>query len=155
MKSIICLIVIIGFALGCMLAQTNGDAQSSSPEFIDGSKNPEMIPDIAAYRLIFLNLRISAMTDKDSSARQDSKLHSMGLTNTDAATMKAILMRFSTQYDAWEVQAKAMSEKDNKALAISIVQGTRDLIVQRLSPGGAAKVDLYVQRAKARMIVRP
>ena len=39
----------------------NASMQTLPPDWVDGSKNPELIPDSAAYRLVFLSL-VSKMT---------------------------------------------------------------------------------------------
>jgi hypothetical protein len=143
---------------GCMFSQGVSSSKSLPPGFIDGSKTPVLIPDSLAFRLVFLNLRLPTTADQAAVRRQNSKLNSMGLTDADATAMKGLLNQFDVEYTAWQSSAPnatVATQSVVDAQANAIVQRMRDALIRTLAPDGVAKVFVYVQQAKSRMLVRP
>jgi hypothetical protein len=132
-------------------AQGLADLKNLPPGFVNGSINPELVPDNSAYRLVFLSLRTAGAADSSAVARQNAKLGAMGLAPSDAAAVTQIIGRFSTQYLAWQ----GMQSAAGAAAAITIVEQARTSLSSNLSTEGLTKFAQYVQAAKARMIVRP
>ena len=128
------------------------------PGFVDGSKNPDLIPDSAAYRLVFLSLKPPDAADQSGLVRQSAALAATGLSAADLETLKQQLAAFAASYKAWQAQAASAQSADRAALhaqVVSLVLATRDAVVKELSPDGVIRLGAYVQKAKSRMVVRP
>jgi hypothetical protein len=140
-----------------LLAQVLGsNSPSLPPGFIDGSKTPDLIPDHAAFRLVFLSLTMSAST-QNAMARQDAFVDKVGLSDVDKATLKRVLITFASEHSALEqaIAAKGSGSPELLAQGWTIVQATRDLLTHQLTAEGNARLVQYVIRAKAHMRVRP
>ena len=134
------------------------DTQKLPPGFVDGSKNPDLIPDGAAYRLVFLSLKPPTSTDPRALAGNSAALAAIGLSAADLGILKQQLATFAASYKAWQVQAATASSAERPALnaqVVNLVLANRDALIKRLTAGGAARFAAYVQQAKSRMVVRP
>lgn len=154
-------ILLRGSLLACFLvpvglfSQTSPPPASSAtqqvpPGWVDGAKNPELIPDHASYRLVLIHLSSMA------TARQDTRIQMIGLQGGDAQTLKNEVALFKKEYDLWKakVGAQPPSDQDDKA-AKAMVLASRAAILNMLSPSGASKLSQYVEREKTRMVVKP
>ena len=127
--------------------------QQIPPGWVDGSKNPELIPDHASYRLVLVHLSSLDTT------RQDTRIKMMGLSADDGQRLKNEVALFHKDYDQWKAKAGVAagappSQQDDQA-ARALVLASRDAIKKQLSADGAAKFSAYVEKEKARMIVNP
>jgi hypothetical protein len=155
------LLAVACFALPLNLfSQGFSQAPSTSPPgLVDGSKNPELIPDSAAYRLVFISLMAKTIPDSGDPkalARRNAALHATGLSSGDQAVLIQELAGFSEQYKSWQTQlAGPANAASRKAQVASLVLATRNALIKQLSPDGAATFVSYVQARKSRMVVRP
>lgn len=155
-------------------AQLNGQAISSpahnhagaaSTQLIDGSVNPEKIPDVTAYRLFFLVFGKTPNARPEDQAkelnRQQGILNKIGLSAEERLLLISILDDFRVQYAAltqqYNASAEALAAKgqvaNSKAFVVqrdNLVQATRDKL-QALTPEGANQLDQHVQREKRGM----
>jgi hypothetical protein len=67
-------------------ADTHTRAQPVDPPgTIDGAKNPELVPDEVAYKMLFLSLIEPENPTEAQKARQEAKLRMIGLSDSDKA----------------------------------------------------------------------
>jgi hypothetical protein len=64
------------------------------PGTIDGAKNPELIPDDIAYKMLFLSIMEPENPTEAQTARQEAKLRMIGLSQEDEAGFLARLGEF-------------------------------------------------------------
>jgi hypothetical protein len=64
------------------------------PGTIDGAKNPELIPDEVAYKMLFLSIMEPENPTEAQRARQEAKLRMIGLSQDDEASFLARLGDF-------------------------------------------------------------
>src|SRR5258708_14842701 len=95
-------LVLSVFALGAW-AQNPVPHQhlASPPNLIDGSKNPELVPDSTAYRLYLLTVSIPANSTEEYRKAQSAHLAKTGLGVNDLQSVLTVLTAFRSQYDAW------------------------------------------------------
>jgi hypothetical protein len=124
---------------------------------VDGSKNPDQIPESAAYRLVFLSLKPPDPTNQTAVAGRAATLRKIGLSAADLAILGQQLVTFAADYKALQTQivSAATDPASLHAQVATLVLVTRNALLGQLSPDGAAKFSAYVQNAKGRMIVRP
>ncbi len=75
------------------------------PGTIDGAKNPELIPDEVALRMIVLAVAEPADATEEQKERERAKLRPMGFNEDDAATFVGLLSEFRTQLHGLDQQA--------------------------------------------------
>ena len=129
---------------------------------IDGSKNPELIPDSTAYRLYLVTIsELPNATAKDRT-RQQSHLGMIGLQEIDRQRLITVLADFKSQYLALidrynqsATAALARNEQPNQNLFSQqrddLVQSTRDALKLALTANGMARFNAQVQAEKAHM----
>jgi hypothetical protein len=156
-------LVLCAFALGAW-AQNPVSHQhaTAAPDLIDGSKNPELIPDSTAYRLFFLGVSEMPSPSLAETTRQRAHLTRAGLKENDLQAAAPVLASFKTQYAALIAQynesadVKAGSQA-GLALFLSkreaLVQATRDELRTALSPKGMASFHAHVIAEKVNMKV--
>lgn len=94
--------------------QTSGGAQPvvapqpDPPGTIDGAKNPELIPDDTAYRLVFLAFSEPEDATDAQKARFRAKLTAAGLDEDDTEAFRLILGHMQTQLDDVRAQEDAV-----------------------------------------------
>ena len=133
---------------------------------IDGRQHPELIPDNAAYRSVFMmqsHFETSAAT-----ARSEQLQGNIGLTAADHQLYDEVLRNFRQQYEmliqthnafvdantASATVADLQKEVSNTRQSISrLVEATRSQLAAGLSKEGLAKLDAFVQSEKTHMVV--
>jgi tRNA-binding EMAP/Myf-like protein len=80
-------------------ADTQADP-ADPPGTIDGAKNPEMIPDDVALRMIVLAVAEPTNASEEQKQRARAKIASIGLSDEDAAAFLALLAQFQDEVDA-------------------------------------------------------
>ncbi len=93
--------------------QMGNQAQEASPGAdppgtIDGAKNPELIPDEVAYRMIVLAIAEPANATDAATERARAKLGPIGFSEDDAAAFLTLLSEYQTQADTLDKQAAAV-----------------------------------------------
>lgn len=146
-KTVQQLVVLVVVVLGAL---TLSYAQQSATTIIDGSVNPELIPDTLAYRLYFLAV---------TSLPPDIGRYAMPLaTATDLQAATTAIVAFRTAYDSlsnnYNQQVQAGSNPDPNFFASqrdALVASTRAALQKTLSVDGMQKFDAHVQGEKKRM----
>lgn len=156
-RSVSAVLVLMIFAFGT-------SAQNSPPHqhvvaattIIDGSKNPELIPDATAYRMWLLTVSLPANpTEQDLNAQQ-AHLAKLQLATRDYLTLQGILVDFKSRYveliNRYNESAKAQGIQADQTLFLQqrddLVQITRTTINLRLPPDAATRVNAAVQGHK-------
>lgn len=67
----------------CLFSQTLSSGQSLPPGFVDGSKNPELIPDYASYRLVMIHLSSLNSVTPSAASHQAAVVRQIGLSDAD------------------------------------------------------------------------
>jgi hypothetical protein len=129
---------------------------------IDGSKTPQLIPDVVAYRLYFVAVSEMPNPTPDQVRRQRAHLGRIGLSDADRDSTARILETFKVQYQALIDDYNNTPEVKSGSTALqsamlarrnTLVQITRDSLKESLSADGMARFDAHVQREKAHMRV--
>ena len=145
-------------------------APTDPPGTIDGAKNPELIPDDVAYRLVLLAVAEREDATDAQKARFRAKIASAGLNAEDTEALRLILAAFQKQLDALNAQANQILARDPLPLAgtpdyqqlVELSKQRQPVFAEamsalpaRLSVGGLAKLQAYVQNAKRGMKYLP
>lgn len=148
-SALLAAIALVGVAP--LFGQTSSTSSTGIPPgWVDGSKTPNLVPDRAAYRLVFINLVLPASPDQNAITRQENHVKRIGLSSADETVLKQALATFNTNYSNWKQTASATSDQ-----AWAIVQTTRDALTSQLSGDGNSKFSAYVALEKIHMIVNP
>jgi hypothetical protein len=165
----------MGLFVPVLTAQTlppDGSAPSTHPHVginvgvIDGSTHPELIPDLTAYRLVFVSMADSA--DNSSADKMGHKAHigKMQFKNADQQSFVTLMQTFRTQYDdlvqKYNQEAKAALEAGSTPDVSSflkrrdaLVQGILDRLKLALSAEGLSRLDAFVSSEKQHMKIQP
>lgn len=129
-----------------------GQTASSNlpPGWIDGSKSPNLIPDRAAYRLIFIRLMLPVSPTQTEIERQQARLQAIGLSDADIKTVQQIVATFAATYSTYKQTPGATSNQ-----AWAIVQVAQSSLLSQLSSDGISKFSAFVALEKTHMCVKP
>jgi len=145
-------------------------AQPDPPGTIDGAKNPELIPDDVAYRMVLLGIAEPENATDAQKARFQAKIASAGLNGDDTQALLGILGTFQSQLDALNAHTNLILASDPIPLAgtpdyqklVDLGKKREPVFTQamsalpaRLSADGAAKLLAYVQNQKRGMKYLP
>jgi hypothetical protein len=140
------------------------------PGTVDGAKNPELIPDNDAYRVVLLAVAEPEDASDAQKARYQAKIASAGLSADDAEAFRVILAALQTQLDALNAQASQILARDPLPYAgtpdyqqlVELSKQRQPVFAEamsalpaRLSADGVAKLQAYVQNEKRRMKYLP
>ncbi len=135
------------------------------PAIIDGSKEPQLIPDVVAYRLWFVAVALLPGATAAEERRQRAQLMTAGLKGDDVGRAASALATFKTSYGylvgAYNdsiAEANKMGEDPPDVQAFlgqrdALVETTRDALNSALSVPGMQALRAYVQGQKANMRV--
>jgi hypothetical protein len=126
--------------------------------------NPELIPDLTAYRLWFVSVSRGPNPSDAEVQRQSVQLNKTRLVTDDQKVLIGVLTTFKIQYQSLiqsfneeATSAWSMHENPNfEAFVLQrdlLVQSTRDSLKGKLSPGGLMLLDVHVQSEKRHMHV--
>ena len=129
---------------------------------IDGAKNPEMIPDVVAYRLWLITVSSGTNPTPSQRRRQRAFLSASGLGELDAEAAVPILDRSKSEYNLLIAEFNKLAARASAAnqepdfitfLAKrdALVQSTREALKQALTPQGMAALNGHVQHEKMHM----
>jgi len=146
----------------CALAPPSSNATVFPSDVIDGAKNPSLIPDAIAYRLVLLNVAAPADATTQEKARQRAFLKDAGLRDEDIEPASRTLEVFKFQYDGFVSQynesvrvANATGEQPDLASFLSqlndLVRSTTKALEARMPPQVASRFEAHVQREKRNM----
>jgi hypothetical protein len=145
-------------------------AATDPPGTIDGAKNPELIPDDVAYRLVLLAVAEPEDASDAQKARFRAKIAPAGLNEADTEAFRLILAALQKQLDALNAQANQILARDPMPLAgtpdyqqlVELSKQRQPVFAEamsalpaRLSADGVAKLQAYVQNEKRRMKYLP
>ncbi len=112
----VAVLVLSVFALGAWAQNPVPHQHSASPpNLIDGSKNPELIPDSTAYRVVLLDLSLPSNSSDLDRRRQASLFGDIGLTPSETLQFNTVLAEFRSKYDACVQRWNAAGEAADKA----------------------------------------
>src|SRR5579859_4214650 len=130
-------------------------------QVIDGSKNPELIPDSVAYRLYFVATAIPVLPTDEQTRIQRARLGSTGLAQKDKEALSFVLANFTVQHaeivkayndGAAQVpnkaQCPALAYAQLLAQRDQLVHTTRDKLNTLLTPQALTQLDSYIQKEK-------
>lgn len=145
-------------------ARANPQAQPANPPgTIDGAKNPELIPDDVAYKMLLLSLMEPADLTDAQKARQEAKLRMIGLTDDDKAGFLAKVGEFRDRLNDLGTQTQGILKATPKPARDSAewqelsdieqqtnaaVTDTVETLRAGLSPEGFAKLEAHLLRFK-------
>jgi hypothetical protein len=147
-----------------LLGACCGIAQTATR--IDGRQHPELIPDNAAYRSVFMMQ--SHFETSEAAARSEQLQGNIGLTPADHQLYDEVLKNFRQQYEmliqthntfvdantASASVADLQKEVSDTRQSISrLVEATPAQLAAGLSKEGLATLDAFVQSQKTQMVV--
>jgi len=145
-------------------------AQSDPPGTIDGTKNPDIIPEVVAYRAVLLALAEPENATDAQKARFRAKIASAGLNEDDTLALLVILAAFQKQMDALNAQGDQIRARNplpypgtpDYQQLLDLTQQREPVFAEamsalpaRLSLTGAAQLQAYVQNQKRGMKYHP
>lgn len=138
-----------GRVLFSLLVTLSALAQTSSQPStqITGAK----VPDIVAFRLVFLSLSHHANASPEQVASQAARLAGTGLSAGDQQVLANQLELFQTSYDQIYNSSNAASDFNNRRDLL--VQNIRDQLKSSISGKGFDQFNEYVQSEKNNMEV--
>jgi hypothetical protein len=150
--------LILSLCVAPVLCQTSSTTNKPLPPgFVDGSKNPTLIPDVVAYRLVFMSLTLKAPGDAKAIAKQGALLAQIGLLASDLTTVKNTMAAFSNSYATTAGLPVVGNVPGSPSVGVGVstlVQQYQGLLFSSLSTDGVTKLVTFVQAAKARMVVK-
>ncbi len=126
----------------------SGNQSLLPPGSIDGATNPELIPDVVAFRLFFSAVAETASPSATQMAKQDAKLRPIELSDAD----KGVLVIALAQFKANLVKAQT-SHTPLKTYLDDTAQSTIQSLVSSMSADGFQRLEAYV-RAEKRFMKR-
>jgi hypothetical protein len=151
-------------------AQGSTPAVADPPGTIDGAKNPELIPDDVAYRLIFIAFAEAEDATAEQKARALGKINPIGFSSDDADAFLRLMGQFYTGMAAIEAQltqiyqrSPILSPYSTDAATVRDLANQREKLIAdtiaalpaRLSSEGVAQLQAYLQQAKGGMKIIP
>jgi sulfur transfer protein SufE len=140
------------------------------PGTIDGAKNPELIPDDVAYRVLLLAIAEPEDASPEQKARARAKIVRAQLSEDDEVLFLTMATQYKTQIDSLAAQAAqitngiALVHPDSvQGRQLSQLGRQQDQVLvntiaalkSRLSVGGSEKLDAHVQSIKRKMKLYP
>jgi hypothetical protein len=116
---------------------------------VDGSVNPSQIPDVNAYRAVFVH-----MQDSNTVSTLAQKVSRIGFTSSaDAQTFQQTMLAFSTEYTTSQADfvPGPTTPSFDDSTGLTITQTYMNSLNSSLTSGGAAQLNTYVQNEKANM----
>lgn len=153
------------FAFAALVFCTGAPSQQvhhqESP-VIDGAVNPELIPDLTAYRLWFTSVSRGPNPSDAEVQRQSFQVNKTRMTADDQKILIGVLTTFKIQYQNLiqsfnEEATAAWSRHESPNFAAFVlqrdllVQSTRDSLKGKLTPGGSMLLDAHIQSEKRHM----
>jgi hypothetical protein len=155
----------VGWLIGMLLLTVCcGFGQTATR--IDGRQHPELIPDNAAYRSVFLMQ--SHFETAEAAARSEQLQGNIGLTAADHQLYIQAPKNFRQQYKALISTHNAFVDANTASATVAdlqkeasetrqsisrLVEATRAQLAAGLSKEGAAKLNGFVQSRKTQMVV--
>jgi hypothetical protein len=152
------IVSLVGYA-SARPQQTGDTSSPTSEDIIDGSKNPELIPDLSAYRLWLLAVSadVQDQPDRSANARQ-SHLRAAHILDADISEADTILLQFRSNYDqllANYNQSVAAGEQPSLSLFVTqrdlLVQATVGALQSKMAPASFSSLQAHIQAEKAHM----
>ena len=127
-----------------------------SEDIIDGSKNPELIPDVIAWRLWMLSVIAPDPAHPElAQHRQDVFLKTAGFDDNELDKAKQVLLQFKADYEslrqAHNDQVKAGTAGNIRPQRDSLAATTRDRLLAITVHGDDIKDFLKGEKAKMRI----
>lgn len=127
----------------------SGGSQGSLPVLVDGSKNPQLIPDALAYQHFFTAFAAHPTPTTQEQARQNAQLGPLQLAAADQAALVTTLAGFRVQLDqivgAVLVATTPAAVAGLQAQKTALAAATLANLKQALTPAGASQLDRYIQ----------
>lgn len=148
------------------IAAKKHTTQKDLPGTIDGAVTPSAIPDHVAYEMFFTSLAPPPGGDSRAEGAMKAKLAQIGLSESDGGALRWISGQFISRRNDIDKQVDAMRDQNLPAEAPStlarleelqkqkqsLTGEMKDLIGQRLTADGAAKVSQHVNEYVKRRI---
>lgn len=163
-KALLCLFACL-FAAGAAMAQ-NAAPQAAPPMrpphtkiiramppgTIDGKDHPELIPDLMAYRLFFVQVTLPDRPTPDDSRRHEAKLGIIGLSDFDRVILELAVSNFHNRYAFFLEQYKTAAV-DDAAIAQrdAITQDAINYLQNSMSASGWQRFSGFIQNEKRHM----
>jgi hypothetical protein len=141
-------------------ASTDTNAPPTDPPgTIEGAKNPELIPDEVAYKMLFISLVEPEYPTAEQEARQQANFGMINLSADDTAVLLEVLGDFRNQMSGLDAQvgeilkvtpvpapgsADWLNISDVEQQKDRLVTDTVETLGARLSPDGVAKLRVHL-----------
>ncbi len=88
---------------------------------IDGSKTPQLIPDVIATRLVLMSIAQPPNPAPTESAKRELRLQRLWLTPADANAVRRIADSFLSDYTEWPSSYSSQDAAASKATRITLI----------------------------------
>jgi hypothetical protein len=136
-----------------------GAGLGSLPVVVDGSKNPQSIPDALAYSHFFTAVAAHFNPTPQEQGRQNAQLTPLQLAATDLTAFTGLMSTFRVQLDQIEGTFKAAAASpaglaNLQTQKSDLVATTRANLQQALTSAAVIRIDQYVQtRVKTHIVI--
>lgn len=152
--------------VGLLFTVTAAAAQQSTPhnmmatqDFIDGAKNPELIPDGTAWRLWLISVTAEDEQHPELQvARMRAFLRATAIQESDLPAAEQALAHFKADYAALiDSYNKRMNSGENISMSEftlqrdALIQATQTSLLGKLSTTSSGRLKSHVVREKTRM----
>lgn len=138
------------------LAQTPTHAHPPSQDIIDGSRTPNLIPDLTAWRLWLIAVTAEDKTKPEiATDRRHAFLRMAGVADGDMVMADEVLAHFKMNYasliDDYNDHVSTTSIEDLRAQRDALVQATQTSLLGRLAPRSVTSLKTFILGEKAKM----
>ncbi len=151
--------VVVLLSISCV-AQAPSQAGGLPAGTIDGSKNPQLIPDDIAWSVFISSTSLMSKTSPKRYAARMEKLRGLGIPSSDLTTLDSKLTEFHS------LNGPILSQLTNSSLSAADrtfqIQQRKELVVNyrgqieiSLSPEGLKSLRAYIQTMKSKIKLYP
>jgi hypothetical protein len=144
---IYCFCVLLSLPASAQTTTTTG--VTSLVVIVDGSKNPELIPDALAWRHFLTALATHEQPTAQEQLRQQAQFAPLALAKSDAQQIAGLLGKLTTQLEAIE-EARENSDGANSTLAAlkaqedAVIANTIAAVKAAVSSDGLSRLSGYI-----------
>jgi hypothetical protein len=165
-RTVLATIVSLLLSVSLTAQQTHQHQHGKVPKDVDGAVSPQLIPDLTAYRMVFLAATADPDTKPEDLEKEKATHHKhigkIGLNDQDTKTVTKLLDKFRDDYARWIKHYNSLAKPDGEpdgafslfAERDALVQSTADNIRYSLSAEGSQRFASHVQNEKKTMSIQ-
>lgn len=158
-RLIVFLVASLGLVVTCFAQVPHDSAshESTPPDIIDGAKTPNLVPDLAAWRLWLIAVTAEDKTKPNlATDRRHAFLRMAGVVDDDFVIADEVLTHFKTDYASlignYNNQVSTTSIQEFRVERDALVQATQTSMLG-LAPRSVKNLKTFILQEKSRMKV--